>query len=89
VIGKLIPKLKSGGVLGSVVGKPKEAEGKPVRVEAFTAQPNAALLRQMADAVRDGKLTIPIAKKMRLSEAGQAQKLAGKGSLGGKILLTP
>jgi NADPH:quinone reductase-like Zn-dependent oxidoreductase len=89
VIGKLIPKLKAGGVLGSVLGKPKAAEGKDIRVEAFTAQPNASLLRQMADAVRDGKLKIPIAKRMTLSEAGEAQELGEKGSVGGKILLLP
>jgi NADPH:quinone reductase-like Zn-dependent oxidoreductase len=89
VIGKLIPKLKSGGVLGSVLGKPKEAEGKDIRVEAFMATPDASLLRQMADAVRDGKLVIPIARTMKLTEAGEAQTLAEKGSLGGKILLIP
>src|SRR2546421_3171591 len=87
VIGKLIPKLKLGGVLGSVLGTPKEAEGKHIRVEAFMATPDASLLRQMADAVRDGNLIIPIARRMRLSEAGEAQALAEKGSLGGKILL--
>lgn len=89
VIGKLIPKLKPGAVLGSVLGKPKAAEGKPIRVEAFMATPEAAILRQMADAVRDGKLAIPIARRMKLSEAGEAQRLAEKGSLGGKILLIP
>jgi NADPH:quinone reductase-like Zn-dependent oxidoreductase len=89
VIGKLIPKLKSGGVLGSVLGRPKEAEGKHVRIEAFVATPDASLLRQMADAVRDGKLVIPIVRRMKLSEAGEAQTLAEKGSLGGKILLIP
>lgn len=89
VIGKLIPKLKSGGVLGSVLGKPKEAEGKNIRVEAFMATPNASLLRQMVDAVRDGKLLIPIVKRMKLNEAGEAQGLAEKGSVGGKILLIP
>lgn len=89
VIGKLIPKLKEGGALGSVLGKPKEAEGKNIRVEAFMATPDASLLRQMADAVRDGKLNIPIAKRMKLSEAGEAQELAEAGSVGGKILLIP
>jgi NADPH:quinone reductase-like Zn-dependent oxidoreductase len=89
VIGKLIPKLKSGGVLGSVLGRPKEAEANDVRIEAFVATPDASLLRQMADAVRDGKLVIPIVRRMRLSEAGEAQTLAEKGSLGGKILLIP
>lgn len=89
VIGKLLPKLKPGGVLGSVLGKPKEAEGKDIRVEAFTAQPEAAILRQMVDAVRDGKLVIPIARKMKLREAGEAQALIEKGSAGGKVLLIP
>jgi NADPH:quinone reductase-like Zn-dependent oxidoreductase len=89
VIGKLIPKLRSGGVLGSVLGKPKEAEGKNIRVEAFMATPDASLLRQMADAVRDGKLVVPVARRMKLSEAGEAQALAEKGSVGGKILLIP
>jgi NADPH:quinone reductase-like Zn-dependent oxidoreductase len=89
VIGKLIPKLRTGGVLGSVLGKPKEAEGKNIRVEAFMASPDASLLRQMADAVRDAKLVIPIARRMKLSEAGEAHSLAEKGSAGGKILLIP
>lgn len=89
VIGKLIPKIKAGGVLGSVVGTPEEAEGKNIRVEAFMAHPDPSLLRQMADAVRDGQLHIPIAKKMKLSEAAEAQELAEKGSIGGKIILIP
>lgn len=89
VIGKLLPKLKRGGVLGSVLGKPKEAEGMDIRVEAFMATPDASLLRQMADAVRDGKLDIPIARTMRLSAAGEAQELAEKGSLNGKVVLIP
>lgn len=89
VISKLILKLKSGGVLGSVLGKPKEAEGKDIRVEAFMATSDASLLRQMADAVRDRKLVIPISRRMKLSEAGEAHALAEKGSVGGKILLIP
>ena len=89
VIGKLIPKLKAGGVLGSVLGKPEEAEGKDIRVEAFTAHPDAALLREMADAVRDGKLVIPIARRLKLGEADEAHRLGESGSLGGKILLIP
>jgi NADPH:quinone reductase-like Zn-dependent oxidoreductase len=71
------------------LGKPKEAEGKNIRVEAFMASPDASLLRQMADAVRDAKLVIPIARRMKLSEAGEAHSLAEKGSAGGKILLIP
>jgi NADPH:quinone reductase-like Zn-dependent oxidoreductase len=53
------------------------------------AKPDASLLRQMADAVRDGKLVIPIARRMSLKEAAEAQRLAEGGGLGGKILLVP
>ncbi|MGI8745959.1 MAG: zinc-binding dehydrogenase [Bryobacteraceae bacterium] len=82
VIGKLILKLKIGGVLGSVLGKPKAAEGKDIRVEAFMAQPDAARLRQLAEAVRDRAVSVPIARKFRLSEAAEAQSLAEKGGVG-------
>ena len=33
LIGKLLPKLKRGGILGSVLGKPKAAEDKDIRVD--------------------------------------------------------
>jgi NADPH:quinone reductase-like Zn-dependent oxidoreductase len=88
-IGKLIPKLKRGGVLGSVLGKPKAAEGKEIRVEAFSAEPDPNLLAKLAKAVRNGELTIPIVKKFRLSQASEAQKMAEEGQVDGKIVLTP
>jgi NADPH:quinone reductase-like Zn-dependent oxidoreductase len=40
----------------------------------------------MAEAVRDGKLVIPISQKLPLREAAAAQALAEKGGIG-KILL--
>lgn len=89
VIRKLIPKLKRGGVLGSVLGKPKEADGKDIRVEAFMAQPDPVQLQQLAEAVRVGALLIPIARKFKLSEAAEAQKLAEQGGVDGKIALIP
>ena len=89
VVERLILKLKPNGVLGSVLGKPRAAEGRPIRVEAFTAQPDAALLRRMAEAVRKGKLQIPMAKRFRLSEVREAQALAERGGLDGKIALVP
>lgn len=89
VIGKLIPKLKRGGVLGSVLGKPKAAEGKEIHIAAFMAQPDAELLRQLAEAARDRAFSIPIAGKFRLSEAGKAQTLSEQGGVDGKIVLVP
>jgi NADPH:quinone reductase-like Zn-dependent oxidoreductase len=43
-------------------------------------------LEFMAEAVRDGKLVIPISQKLPLSEAAEAQAAAEKGGIG-KILL--
>jgi len=88
-IGKLIPKLKKGGVLGSVLGKPPAAEGKDIRVEAFSAQPNAQRLRELAEAVGKGEFEIPVQEVYPLREASQAHERAEKGGMGGKILLIP
>ena len=68
LIEKLIPKLKPGGTLGSVLGKPKAAEGKNIRVKAVLSQSDAALLRELAEAVQSRALVIPIARQFRLSE---------------------
>ncbi len=89
LIGKLLPKLKRGGVLGSVLGKPAAAEGMDIRIEAFSVQPNAGRLARMAQAVKDGGLSIPIARKLKLSEAAVAHELAESGHIDGKVLLVP
>lgn len=87
VIDKLLRKLKRGGVLGSVLGKPKGAEGREIQVAAFVAQPDAAQLEKLAEAVRAGALRIPIARKFKLSEVREAQKLLEQGGIDGKIAL--
>lgn len=84
---KLIAKVKAGGVYASVVELPKNAaqypSGKAVHV---FSKFDRKTLEFMAEAVRDGKLVIPISEKLPLSEAAEAQAEAEKGS-GGKILL--
>jgi NADPH:quinone reductase-like Zn-dependent oxidoreductase len=89
LIEKLLPKLKRGGALGSVLGKPKAAQGKDIRIEAFSVQADAMRLARMAEAVRSGKLAIPIARKFRLSEAAAAQQLTETGQIRGKVVLVP
>src|SRR5665213_48289 len=89
LIEKLIPKLKPGGALGSVLGKPKAAEGKDIRVEALLSHPDRVLLHKLAEAVRSRALVIPIARQFSLSEAGEAQTLSERGILDGKIVLVP
>jgi len=84
---KLIAKVKPGGVFASVLGAPRNAEKYPtVKVVQVFAKPDTRTLQFMAEAVRDGKLVIPISQKLPLSEAAEAQAAAEKGSIG-KVLL--
>ena len=84
---KLIAKLKPGGVYASVVGAPQNAAEYPsVKVEAVFSKFDRKTLEFMAEAVRDGKLVVPISQKLPLSKAAEAQATAEKGAAG-KILL--
>jgi NADPH:quinone reductase-like Zn-dependent oxidoreductase len=89
VIGKLISKLKKGGVLGSVRGVPPAAEGKEIRVAAFSVQPDAQRLRELTEAVQNGDFSIPVAEKFSLQEVNRAHERTEKGGVGGKIVLAP
>ena len=84
---KLIAKVKPGGAYASVVTVPQNAAEYPsVKVAAVFSKFNRKTLEFMAEAVRDGKLVIPISLKLPLSEAAEAQAAAEKGGVG-KILL--
>jgi NADPH:quinone reductase-like Zn-dependent oxidoreductase len=85
-IARLLGKLKPGGVVGSIVGEPAGAKERGFVVRAMLTHPDSKRLAELAQSVADGKLVIPIAKKLPLSAAGQAQALAQKGA-GGKVLL--
>ena len=84
---KLIGKVKAGGVYASVVGLPRNAAEYPsVKVVHVFSKFDRMTLEFMAEAVRDGKLVIPISQKPPLREAAEAQAAAEKG-VAGKILL--
>jgi NADPH:quinone reductase-like Zn-dependent oxidoreductase len=84
---KLIAKVAPGGVYASVVEAPQNAAKFPtVKVVHVFSKFDRKTLEFMAEAVRDGKLVIPISQKLPLSEAAEAQAMAEKGGIG-KILL--
>ena len=84
---KLIAKVKPGGTYSSVVGLPQNAANYPsVKAVHVFSHFDRGTLQYMAEAVRDGKLVIPIGEKFPLSEAAQAQAAVEKGRPG-KILL--
>jgi NADPH:quinone reductase-like Zn-dependent oxidoreductase len=84
---KLIAKVKPGGIFASVVGVPRNAAEHPsVKAVFVFSKFDRKTLEFMAEAVRDGKLVIPISQTLPLSEAADAQAAAEKGGVG-KILL--
>ena len=86
---KLIARVKPGGVYASVVEAPQNAAEYPsVKVVKVFSKFDRKTLEFMAEAVRDGKLVIPIGLKLPLSEAARAHAIAEKGRVG-KILLVP
>jgi NADPH:quinone reductase-like Zn-dependent oxidoreductase len=85
----LIAKIKPGGVFATVLRAPQNAAKYPsVKVAPVFSKFDRKTLQFMGEAVRDGKLVIPISQTLPLSEAAEAQAAAEKGGIG-KILLVP
>ena len=51
------------------------------------AEPNPATLVHYAEAIRDGKLKLPLDRVMPLADAAESHSIAEKGGIG-KIVLT-
>jgi NADPH:quinone reductase-like Zn-dependent oxidoreductase len=88
-IQRLLKAIRPGGVVGSVLGPPEGAQNYKIRVEPMMAVPDASRLAQLAEDFARGEFSIPIARTMKLEQAAEAQELAEKGKVGGKIILIP
>lgn len=85
----LLAKVKPGGVYGTLLGPPQGASLHPLaRIKPMTAQPNPQTVAHYGQAIRDGKLKLPVEQVLPLSEAASAQTRAEKGGVG-KIILVP
>ena len=86
---KLLAKVKPGGVYGTLTGPPPDAALHPlVRIRPMMAHPQADTVAHYGQALRDGKLKLPIERVMPLAEAAEAHAIAEKGGIG-KIVLVP
>ena len=86
---KLLGHVKPGGVYASIVGPPQDAALNPtIKVKAFGSHADAITVLHLAEAVRDGKIKLPIDLVLPLSEAAEAHTKGEKGGIG-KIVLTP
>jgi NADPH:quinone reductase-like Zn-dependent oxidoreductase len=84
---KLIGKLKQGGVFASVLSAPTNAAEYPsISVKTMQVKADPQVLSHMAEAVRSGRLSIPLGQRFALKDANKAHAAAEKGAAG-KILL--
>jgi NADPH:quinone reductase-like Zn-dependent oxidoreductase len=88
VIDRLIPHIRKNGVLATVIGRPKSADGRDLQVHEVWSEPDPKRLQALAGELARGEFTIPISKRLKLAEIRQAHTLAEKGG-GGKIVITP
>jgi NADPH:quinone reductase-like Zn-dependent oxidoreductase len=87
-IDRILLHIRKNGVLATVLGAPPSAEGRDLRVVPIWAQPDSVRLEELGREVARGLFSIPIGKRLRLSQIREAQQLAEKGGIG-KIVLTP
>jgi len=87
VLARLLPKLKAGGRVGSVVGEPAGAKERGLTVRAIQTHPDSNRLASLAQAVAAGELVLPIASRFPLSKVRDAHRAAEHGAAG-KVLLT-
>lgn len=84
----LLPKIKDGGVVGTVVTPPPDVTLHPrLEFNKIMTQPDASKLREFADDVRDGRFSVPIDRMLPLEEAAAGQVVAEKGAKGKVLLL--
>ena len=89
IASQLLRKIKPGGTFGTLLGPPQDADLHPmVRVKPMMAQPNPETIMVYGQALRDGKLRLPLDRVLPLSEAAEAHAAAEKGGIG-KIVLVP
>ena len=85
-LAKVLGKVRNGGVVASVVGPPPEDKERGVIGKAMMTHTSSKRLAALAEAVKAGKLRLPIAKRFSLAEAASAQRLAEAGGVS-KVLL--
>jgi NADPH:quinone reductase-like Zn-dependent oxidoreductase len=87
---RLTKHVRSGGVLASVVSPPPlpPADSPVASAPVWVGFDGPRLTRFVEDYIRNG-WSMPIAQRLKMSEAGKGHALMDAGGVGGKILLLP
>lgn len=88
-VAKLCRQLKPGGRICTAATDPIDAAGLAAEPVFIFLHQDGARLQRIVDEVAAGALAVPIARRMPLAEAAEAQTLTAAGGLGGKIVLLP
>jgi NADPH:quinone reductase-like Zn-dependent oxidoreductase len=83
---KLLGKVKPGGTIGSVTGEPPGAREMGLVVRAHVVHPDSKRLAELARAAAAGRLSIPIAARMPLTQIREAHAMAERGAEGKVVL---
>jgi NADPH:quinone reductase-like Zn-dependent oxidoreductase len=86
VIEALLKKLKSGGVIGSVLGEPRGARQRDVVVHTMMTHPDPKRLEELGSAVARHELNLPVDQRYSLTDVRAAQRRAESPGVG-KVLL--
>lgn len=86
-VASLCHRIGPDGKIGTVSTTPIEKGGLSVEPLFFAYHADKRRLRELAQAVADGAVSLPIAKRFPLEEAGEAHRLMETGGQGGKIVL--
>lgn len=85
---QLLGKVKPGGVFASVTGAPDNAgDHRSVKVVSFVSKQDATAMAELAQAVADGRLAIPVGRKLRLGDAAEGHAAVQAGGIGKVLLL--
>jgi NADPH:quinone reductase-like Zn-dependent oxidoreductase len=87
VIGRVIPKLKSGGVLGSVLGEPSNAKQRNLRIHAIFTRPDSQRLAKLGESLAHGDLELPVTQRFPIAEVRAAHAAAETPGAGKIVLL--
>ena len=86
----LLATVRDGGVFVSIVGagSDEEAAARGVRLERFSAKPDAAQLKEIGLLVAGGDVSVEIAEVLPFSQIARAHELSEGGHTRGKIIVS-
>jgi NADPH:quinone reductase-like Zn-dependent oxidoreductase len=88
VMESLLDKVRPRGVIGTVLNEPKGAHERELTVRTMLVHPDSRRLAEVARAVAQGEIALPIDGRYPLAEVRAAQELAGQHGIGKVVLVT-